>query len=92
MTDLVLRAERILIDGTLRAAAIAIADGQIADIGAFDADYPVAEAWMPPNAVLLPGFVDTHVQLRRSPGSCCSSASRRHCPPLPGDTRRGVPG
>lgn len=68
MTDVVLRAERTLIDGTLRAAAVAIVDGRIADIGAYDADYPAAEAWLPSNAVLLPGFVDTHVHINE-PGT-----------------------
>ncbi|HEX4587668.1 MAG TPA: allantoinase AllB [Mycobacterium sp.] len=70
MIDLVLRAERVLLDGQLRAAAVAIADGRIADIGAFGADYPasVADAVVPPNAVLLPGFVDTHVHINE-PGT-----------------------
>ena len=68
MTDVVLRAERTLINGTLRAAAVAIADGRIADIGALDADYQAADAWLPSNAVLLPGFVDTHVHINE-PGT-----------------------
>ena len=68
MIDLVLRAEQVLIDGELRAAAVAIADGRIAEIGAFDADYPASEQWVPANAVLLPGFVDTHVHINE-PGT-----------------------
>lgn len=68
MTDVVLRAERMLLDGTLRAAAVAIADGRIADIGAYDADYLAAEARIPSTAVLLPGFVDTHVHINE-PGT-----------------------
>ena len=68
MTDVVLRAERALIDGEMRAAAVAVADGLIADIGALDADYQAADAWLPADAVLLPGFVDTHVHINE-PGT-----------------------
>jgi allantoinase len=68
MTDLVLRAERMLMDGELQPAAVAIADGRIADIGAVDSDYAAPEAWVPSNAVLLPGFVDTHVHINE-PGT-----------------------
>ena len=38
--DLVVRAERAVIDGMVRPAAIAVADGHIAEIVAIDADYP----------------------------------------------------
>jgi allantoinase len=70
MTDLVVRAERVLLDGGLRSAAVAVADGRIAEIGAVDAKFPasVAEVLMPTNAVLLPGFVDTHVHINE-PGT-----------------------
>ena len=70
MIDLVLRAERVLLDGALRAAAVAIADGRIADIGVFGAGYSAsfADVVLPSNAVLLPGFVDTHVHINE-PGT-----------------------
>jgi allantoinase len=62
--DVVLRAERALLDGELRAVAVAIADGVIVDIGPIDAVYPGAvDASLPGDAVLLPGFVDTHVHV-----------------------------
>jgi hypothetical protein len=53
MTDLVLRAERVLLDGDVRPAAVAIADGRIADICAVDTNYAAAEAWVPSNATLV---------------------------------------
>jgi allantoinase len=67
--DLVLRAERVLIDGELRAAAIGVRDGRITVVGPFDAEFgaPV-DAAVPSNAVLLPGFVDTHVHVNE-PGT-----------------------
>src|ERR1700712_3761126 len=70
MTDLVVRAERVLLDGGLRSAAVAVADGRIVEIGAVDAGFPasVAEVLMPTNAVLLPGFIDTHVHINE-PGT-----------------------
>ena len=70
MTDLVVRAERVLLEGGLRSAAVAVADGRIVEIGAVDAVFPasVAEVLMPTNAVLLPGFVDTHVHINE-PGT-----------------------
>jgi allantoinase len=64
MIDLVLRGERVLFDGRIQPAAVAMADGVIVDIGALDADYAAtAEAWVPSHAVLMPGFVDTHVHI-----------------------------
>jgi allantoinase len=70
MIDLVVRAERVLLDGGLRSAAVAVADGRIVEIGAVDAGFPasVAEVLMPTNAVLLPGFIDTHVHINE-PGT-----------------------
>src|SRR5882757_7196073 len=67
--DVVLRAERVLLDGELRPAAVAFADGLIAAIVDVDADYPGAtEVVVPNGAVLLPGFVDTHVHVNE-PGT-----------------------
>src|SRR3954468_18879993 len=62
--DLVVRARRVLLGGELRAAAVAVVDGVIADVGPIDATYAgAADAWLPTEAVLLPGFVDTHVHV-----------------------------
>lgn len=67
--DLVLRAERVLIDGELRAAAIGVRDGQITVVGPFDAEFEVpVDVGVPSSAVLLPGFVDTHVHVNE-PGT-----------------------
>ncbi|MDT5387292.1 MAG: allantoinase [Mycobacterium sp.] len=67
--DVVLRAERVLLGGELRPAAVAVADGLIAEVGDVDADYPgAAEVVIPRAAVLLPGFVDTHVHVNE-PGT-----------------------
>jgi allantoinase len=67
--DLVIRADRAVIGGEIRSAAVAVAEGVISAVGPIDADYPaldqirVAEA-----TVLLPGFVDTHVHINE-PGT-----------------------
>lgn len=67
--DLVLRADRALIDGELRPAAVAVRDGHIAAIGPVDAEYrAVIDVTVPEHAVLLPGFVDTHVHVNE-PGT-----------------------
>jgi allantoinase len=68
MTDLVLRAERALLDGELRSAAVAICDGLIEDVGSLEAHYSADEIVVPSHAVLLPGFVDTHVHINE-PGT-----------------------
>lgn len=69
MIDLVLRADRVLLDGELRPAAVVVAGGRIAAIGAVDAGYPAAaDAQLPPQTVLLPGFVDSHVHINE-PGT-----------------------
>jgi allantoinase len=67
--DLVIRADRALIDGEVRSAAVAVTDGVIRAIGPIDADYQAAEQIRLPEAtVLLPGFVDTHVHINE-PGT-----------------------
>jgi allantoinase len=67
--DLVIRANRAVIDGEIRAAAVAVADGVICAVGPIDADYPAAEQIRLADAtVLLPGFVDTHVHINE-PGT-----------------------
>jgi len=67
--DLVIRAERAVIDGQLRPAAVAVADGVILAVGPIGADYPAAEQIrLAGTAVLMPGFVDTHVHINE-PGT-----------------------
>jgi allantoinase len=67
--DVVLRAERVLVDGRIRAAAIGVVDGVIAAVESVDADVAAYdEVRVPPSAVLLPGFVDTHVHVN-APGT-----------------------
>ena len=64
MMDVVLRAERVLLDGEIRPAAVAVADGVIVDVGPIDAPHRgTVDAWLPSDAVLLPGFVDSHVHV-----------------------------
>ena len=63
MTDLVIRGERVLIDGALRPAAIHIRDGRIIAIGEpgdVGSGIPVHDAG---GAVLMAGLVDTHVHV-----------------------------
>ncbi|NKZ11455.1 allantoinase AllB [Mycolicibacterium septicum DSM 44393] len=69
MADLVLRAQRVLIDGELRPASVAVTGGVITDVGEVDADVraPI-QIDVPAHAVLLPGFVDTHVHVNE-PGT-----------------------
>jgi allantoinase len=67
--DLVIRANRAVIDGEIRSAVVAVADGVIREVGPIDADYPAAEQIrLPETTVLLPGFVDTHVHINE-PGT-----------------------
>jgi allantoinase len=64
--DLVIRAEKAVIDGEIRAATIAVSDGVIRSIGT---DHPGAdEVVLDGSAVLMPGFVDTHVHIN-DPGT-----------------------
>lgn len=67
--DLVVRASKAVIDGEVRPAAVAVANGVIRAVGPIDADYPAAEQIrLPETAVVLPGFVDTHVHINE-PGT-----------------------
>lgn len=69
MADLVLRAQRVLLDGEFRPASVAVTGGVITDVGEVDADSraPI-QIDVPAQAVLLPGFVDTHVHVNE-PGT-----------------------
>jgi allantoinase len=67
--DLVLRAERTLVDGEIRPAAVGVVDGAIAAVMPVDADVVTGgDIRLPPSAVLLPGFIDTHVHVN-APGT-----------------------
>jgi allantoinase len=69
VTDVVLRAERALVDGEIRAAAIGITGGVITSIGPVDSDVAALDdVRLAPSVVLLPGFVDTHVHVN-APGT-----------------------
>ncbi|MCX2712562.1 allantoinase AllB [Mycolicibacterium sp. J2] len=62
--DCVLRADRVLVDGHLVAASVGITGGVITSVGPVDASQPTAQdIRLPERAVLLPGFVDTHVHV-----------------------------
>lgn len=67
--DLVVRAERVLVDGVLRPASVGVADGVIVDVAPIGADHAAAHAVdVPVSAVVLPGFVDSHVHVN-DPGT-----------------------
>jgi len=67
--DVVVRAERALVGGRIRAASVGVVDGVIAAVGPVDSDVTADEdVRVPPSAVLLPGFVDTHVHVN-APGT-----------------------
>lgn len=64
MLDQVIRAPRAVIDDAVRPAAIGVADGVIRVVTDLEAPLDtVAETWVPPGAVVLPGLVDTHVHI-----------------------------
>ncbi|BBX93576.1 allantoinase AllB [Mycolicibacterium boenickei] len=69
MPDLVLRARQVLLDGELRPASVAVTGGVITEIGAVDTAVEAPNrVELPAHAVLLPGFVDTHVHVNE-PGT-----------------------
>ena len=62
--DLVVRAEKVLIDGEFRPASVATAGGVIVAIAELDAPFDAAETvTLPGDQVLIPGIVDTHVHV-----------------------------
>jgi allantoinase len=63
MSALVIRSRRVLTEGGLRPAAIAVRDGLIAEIGGFDAFGPGTDRHDFGDAVVMPGLVDTHVHI-----------------------------
>ncbi len=59
-----LRARRVLLDGEVRAASVAVAEGVVVEIGPLDSPRLAhVEVELPDEVVLLPGFVDTHVHV-----------------------------
>jgi allantoinase len=61
---LVVRAGRTLIDGAFRGAAVVVQDGRIVDVrGARDRIIASRTVFVPDDAVLLPGLVDSHVHV-----------------------------
>ena len=69
MTDCVLRADRVLIDGHVVPASVGISAGVVSFLGDMDADHHAAhDIRLPGQVVLLPGFVDTHVHIN-DPGT-----------------------
>jgi allantoinase len=64
MLDSVIRAERAVIDGDVRSAAIGIVDGLVRLIAPLRGEYPAQrEVMAPPGTVVMPGLVDTHVHI-----------------------------
>jgi allantoinase len=66
--DLVIRAEKAVIDGDVRPAAVAVADGVICAIGSLEEFDGREQIRLPYDTVLVPGFVDTHVHINE-PGT-----------------------
>ena len=62
--DLVVRADRVLIDGKWRSAAVGVSAGVITRIGPRHAEWSSREiVSIPGDEVLIPGVVDTHVHV-----------------------------
>ena len=62
--DVVFRAQRAIVAGAERACAIGVQDGRIAAVEPIDADVSARQTVeVGPDAVLLPGLVDTHVHV-----------------------------
>jgi allantoinase len=64
--DLVIRAEKAVIDGEVRAATVTVSDGVIAAVDADDS--AEVDVRLDGSTVLIPGFVDTHVHIN-DPGT-----------------------
>ncbi|MFW2513262.1 allantoinase AllB [Demequina sp. SO4-13] len=62
--DLVVRADRVLIDGKWKRAAVGVSRGVIARIGPRHAEWSATQTVaLPTDEVLIPGVVDTHVHV-----------------------------
>ena len=61
--SLVLRCQRVVIDGELRPAAVVVTDDRISAILNFDAAVDAAREEIIERGVLIPGLVDTHVHI-----------------------------
>lgn len=62
--DIVFRADRAIIEGEERPAAVGVRRGQVVEIAERDAEFSVAEVVeLGPEEVLIPGFVDAHVHV-----------------------------
>lgn len=62
VSDLIVRARRVLIDGAFRPATVVVQDGRIVATLGFD-DAPADAQTLADDEVLLPGLVDTHVHI-----------------------------
>ncbi len=63
MSDIVICSRRVLTEGGLHPASIAVRDGAIAEIGGFDAFGSGTDHHDFGDAVVMPGLVDTHVHI-----------------------------
>lgn len=63
MSTIVIRSQRVLTEGELRPAAIAVQDGVIAAIGGFEEFGADGDHHDFGEAVVMPGLVDTHVHI-----------------------------
>lgn len=62
--DTMIRADRAVIDGEIRPAAVGVLHGMIRSIGPVDGDYrAVKDVELSSPAVLMPGLVDSHVHI-----------------------------
>jgi allantoinase len=79
VADLVLRSQRVLIEDTIRPAAIHMRGGRIASVGEWDSTVPGASTVDAGNDIVMPGLVDTHVHINepgRTEWEGFSSATR----------------
>ena len=63
MPDLIIRSQRILLDGTLQSGCVHITDGLITAITPFNAVIANASLFDAGDDVVMPGLVDTHVHV-----------------------------
>ncbi|HEX6517257.1 MAG TPA: allantoinase AllB [Nocardioidaceae bacterium] len=62
--DLVLRARRVVVGGTERAASVGVRDGTVVAVDGYRADLPAVRVVdLADDEVLLPGLVDSHVHV-----------------------------